>query len=272
MNNRKLTIIGAAILVVICCIIAAGCTSEDSAYHPAQIYDFENHYYNSEFLDYLTTRSEVPYLRGDDITYREGLTLSLHETGPSLNSEIVGGYAELTDLDQIRLEMMKNAGLTSTVVSSSEGIEFVDKENAVKYARLTNDALAEAAKQHPGQIIGTITLPTPYVEESIAELERCVNELGLQYWETHSNYGAETLADEKFEPLLAKCAELNVPIYLHPAYPSDEYLLEAGTAISTACFGFSADTMKTLLMLITNGIFDRYPNLQVLVGHIGEYF
>ncbi|HJJ55179.1 MAG TPA: amidohydrolase family protein, partial [Methanocorpusculum sp.] len=179
---------------------------------------------------------------------------------------------EITNLDQIRLDMMKNTGLTTIVVSSSEGIENVDKESAVKYARLTNDAVAAAAKKYPGQIIGTITLPTPYVEESIAELERAVNELGLQYWHTHSSYGDERLSDAKFEPLIAKCAELNVPIYLHPVCPSDDYLTDSGVTIATSGFGFSVDTMKTMLKLIISGTFDKYPNLQMILGHMGEYF
>ncbi|HJJ48015.1 MAG TPA: amidohydrolase family protein, partial [Methanocorpusculum sp.] len=131
---------------------------------------------------------------------------------------------------------------------------------------------AEAVKKYPGRFLGTITLPAPYVEESIAELERCVNELGLQYWHTHSNYGSEYLYEEKFEPLLAKCAELNVPIYLHPNYPSDEYLLDSGTSFAGAVFGFGADVMKTSYRLIVSGLFDKYPNLTLILGHMGEYY
>ncbi|HJJ36585.1 MAG TPA: amidohydrolase family protein, partial [Methanocorpusculum sp.] len=163
-------------------------------------------------------------------------------------------------------------GISTGVVSSSIAIELLPKEEAVKYARLTNDAVAEAMKQYPGRFLGTISLPTPYLEESIAELERCVNELGLQYWHTHSNYGDEYLYEEKFEPLLAKCAELDVPVYLHPAYPSDEYLLDSGTSFAGATFGFGVDVMKTSYRLIVSGIFDRYPNLTLILGHMGEYY
>jgi len=204
--------------------------------------------------------------------YSKGISLPLLKNDGSLNNDTSNLYAEITNIDQIRLNMMKDAGLTSAVISSSEGVEMIDKEAAVRYAQLTNDAVAAAAKKYPGQIMGTITLPTPYVEESIAELERAVNELGLQYWHTHSSYGEERLSDEKFKPLLAKCEELNVPIYLHPVYPRAEYLTDSGIAIATAGFGFSVDTMKTMLKLITNGTFDQYPHLQMLIGHIGEYF
>ncbi|HJJ36878.1 MAG TPA: amidohydrolase family protein, partial [Methanocorpusculum sp.] len=271
MNNRKLAIIGAAVLVIICCVLAAGCTAEDSTYQPARVYDLENHAYTSEFMDYLQTRTDCPYIIGNTFYYRDGMTMD-YSAFPSFNNGSGNVEQELLDLGEGRVATMDTVGITTALVSPSEGIEELDKENAVKYARQMNDAVAEAAKKYPGRILGTITLPTPYVEESIAELERCVNELDLQYWHTHSNYGGETLADEKFEPLLAKCAELNVPIYLHPAYPSNEYLLESGLAIASAGFGFSVDSMKTLLELISGGTFDRYPNLQMIIGHIGEYF
>ena len=243
---------------------------QDSAYQPERVYDLENHYYQPEFFDYLSSRTKFPYVDGGTMYYSEGVAIPFNAR--SLNNAPVSIYKELTNLDQIRFDLMKNAGITRVVVSSCEGIENVDKESAVRYARLTNDTVAAAAKKYPGQITGTITLPTPYVEESIAELERAVNELGLQFWHTHSSYGDERLSDAKFEPLIAKCAELNVPIYLHPVCPSAEYLTDSGMIMATAVFGFSVDTMKTALKIIISGTFDKYPNLQMILGHAGEYF
>ena len=270
MKAKAVLLTGVLALVIIGCILAAGCTSQDSAYQPERVYDLETHYYLPEFLDYLSTRTEFPYMDEGVLYYSEGISVPINR--PSFNYDSVNLYEERTNIDQIRLDMMEIEGITSVLVSSSEGIENVDKESAVKYAQLTNDAVAAAAKKYPGRIIGTITLPTPYVEESIAELERAVNELGLQYWNTHSSYGDERLSDAKFEPLIAKCAELNVPIYLHPVYSSSEYLTDSGAAIAGVLFGFSVDTMKTMLNLIIGGTFDKYPNLQMILGHAGEYF
>jgi len=286
MAIKKIAIIGVVALVVIGCVLAAGCTSnitqqqstsdvsngtQDSAYQPERVYDLEHHYFQPEFLDYLETRTDYPYFDGTNIKINELSNFPLDVSSLNTDSTVI---EEITNLGPIRLSTMDDAGITTGVVSSSYGIEMtsIPKEEAVKYARLTNDAVAEAVKKYPGRFLGTITLPTPYVEESIAELERCVNELGLQYWHTHSNFGEEYLYEEKFEPLLAKCAELDVPIYLHPATPSDSYLLDSGESFATAAFGYSVDVMKTSYRLIVSGIFDRYPNLKLILGHMGEFY
>jgi len=226
--------------IVIGCVLAAGCTSnttqqqsasdvssnngtQDSAYQPARVYDLEHHYYHPEFIDYLKTRVKYPYLDGINIRFNDVSNFPI--ASPSFNSDSTV-KEEITNLGNLRLSIMDDAGITTGVISSGVGMEMtsISKEDAVKYARLTNDAVAEAVKKYPGRFLGAITLPTPYVEESIAELERCVNELGLQYWHTHSNYGA------------------------------------------------AADVMRTSYLLIVNGTFDRYPNLTLILGHLGEYY
>jgi len=248
--------------------------TQDSAYQPARVYDLEHHYYLPEFVDYLGTRTEYPYFDESGIRYND---LSIFPVDfPSFQSNLTQAtlLKEITNLGPLRLSDMDDAGITTGLVSTSEGlgVSSLPKEAAVKYARLTNDSVAAAVKKYPGRFLGTITLPTPYVEECIAELERCVNELGLQYWHTFSNYGDERLYEEKFESLLAKCAELDVPIYLHPATPTDSYHLDSGISFVGAVFGFAADVMKTSYRLIANGTFDRYPNLILILGHLGEFY
>jgi len=131
--------------------------------------------------------------------------------------------------------------------------------------------VAETMKKYPDRIMGTAALPTPYVEDAIAELERCINELGFKYWHTHSNYINEHLYDEKFEPLIAKAAELGCDIYIHPALPNDANMKNIGFVYPSAGIGFGQDMMKTTVRLIMNGVFDIYPNLKIILGHQGEY-
>ncbi|HJJ48922.1 MAG TPA: amidohydrolase family protein [Methanocorpusculum sp.] len=268
--KRNVLVLGAAALVLIGCIIAAGCVSDNTA-GQTKIYDFEHHYIVPEFFDYLKDRTDYPLLTSDGILYRENCLLTIFCPSIGKNSN-ASTYEELTDLGALRLSILDNAGISTAMVSSGQGIEELSKEDAVRLAQITNNRVAEAVKKYPGRFLGTITLPTPYVEESITELERAVNELGLQYWHTHSNYNGEYLYEEKFEPIFAKCAELNVPFYIHPNYPCDDYLTNGGVLVSGAVFGFGVDVMKTSLLLTLNGVFDRYPNLQMIIGHMAEFY
>ncbi|HJJ36306.1 MAG TPA: amidohydrolase family protein [Methanocorpusculum sp.] len=273
MKRNALILCALVLVVVTCCVFAAGCTSQDTAYQPDRVYDLENQAYTHEFVEYLQTRTDYPYAVGETLYFRDGLTTG-HPSDFSFNGCPGGMVEEIYDIGDVRVSIMDEAGITTAVISCSPGVEEVPREEAVKYARQMNDAVAEAMKKYPGRILGAITLPTPYVNESIAELERCVNELGLQYWHTYSNYGynGDRLSDAKFEPLLAKCEELDVPIYIHPNFPITDYLLDSGAVFGSAGFGFSVDAMKTVLNLILSGTLDQHPDLTIILGHLGEYF
>nr|AIF26729.1 hypothetical protein [uncultured bacterium fosmid pJB84G2] len=236
-----------------------------------KVYDLEHHYYNPELVEYLKVRETPPMYRdGGMLIYHKGAMLPM-----GAKNEILGNLCMMdiiSDLGEMRLKNMDNAGVDVAVVSSGALIENLPKEEAIKYARITNNAIAEACRKYPDRFLGTICLPTTYVDEAIKELVRAVNELGLKYFHTHSNYGKETLADDKYIPLLAKCEELGVAIYIHPHNPASEYLLESGMMFSSAGFGFGVDTMKTSLNIILKGRLDQFPKLKIVLGHMGEFY
>lgn len=250
--------------------------SSNQAYKPAKVIDMEHHSFTQEFLDYLKTRTEYPtYQEGFGIWYREGAALPIEFPYIYSHIKCTDGKTMaqiLTDYDDIRIADMDNAGVTIASISTGSGIEDLPREESVKFARRTNDAIAAAVKRHPDRFVGTICLPTPYVEESVAELERAVKELGLKYWHTHSNYSNHYIYEEQMEPIFAKCAELDVPFYVHPTNPSCEYLIDSGASFASAGFGFGVDVMKCAVRLIMSGLFDRYPNLKMILGHMGEFF
>lgn len=272
--KKTLLIIAALVLVAFSSCKKEDNTVEPTVYSTTKVIDLEHHYYNQEFIDCLETRTELPYYRpGEGIWIREGSSNPIDFIYPWKNpfTENPHSLDLLTSLGENRLKFIDYAGVTLAAVSSGSCIEELPLEEAVLCAQKTNNAIAEAVKLHPDRYVGTISLPTPYVEEAIAELERAVNELGLKYWHTHSNYGDECLFNEKFEPLIAKCAELNVPIYIHPQSPYGDYLIETGNTLAGATFGYGVDVARTTLRLILNGVFDKYPNLKIIVGHMGEF-
>jgi len=234
-----------------------------------KIIDLEHHFYLQELLEWLKTKTAAPCMRDGSLMYRENVGVPLNIKGFNSDSPI---YDEVTDTDELRLSIMDNAGVDVGVISASPLIEELPREESVYFARKTNDAVAAAVKRHPDRFVGTICLPTPYVEDALKELDRAVNELGLVFWNTHSNYGEHYLYEPQFEPILARCAELGIPFYLHPHVPSDKYLLNLGAACAMAGFGFGVDTMKTSIGLIIGGLFDRYPNLRMILGHVGEFY
>jgi len=236
-----------------------------------KVIDFENHFYAPVFLNYLQTRTDYPYLdpKTRILYHFEGTYTPFNYKMPGTDVEALDFGA---DMGELRLAGMDHAGISTAALSSSVGIEELDKENAVKYAQITNNALAEACKKYPDRFMGTIALPTIHVDEAIKELERAKNELGFKYWHTHSNYGNENLSDDKFIPLLAKCEELNCPIYVHPYQANTSYLSNYGSMFASAGFGYGVDTMRTLLKFILNGRFDQFPRLKVIMGHMAEFF
>jgi len=232
----------------------------------------EHHFYPKELFEHLRTRKEPPYLDEKiGCIVNPGNALQ-GAVAPAFNPPM-NVCDEMMDLDKYRISRLDYAGVDVGVLSCDGYVElFADKEETVKYARLVNDAAYEACKKYPDRFYGSICLPAPFVEESIEELERCVNELGFKFWKTHSNYNNHFLYEDMFDPIIAKCAELGVAIYIHPQTPSCEYLNDSGPAFASAAFGFGVDVMKTTIRLVLKGTFDKYPNLQVVLGHMAEFF
>lgn len=96
-------------------------------------------------------------------------------------------------------------------------------------------------------------------------------ELKLKGWKTHSNYGENYIDDMRYWPILEKAEKLGIPIYLHPSYPSIPQLKTYyGLALSGAPFGFGVETAICMMRLILSSAFDRFPNLKIILGHLGE--
>ena len=122
----------------------------------------------------------------------------------------------------------------------------------------------------PNRYLGFAALAPKEPDEAVKELHRCVKELGFRGWNTHSNFGDSYLDDKRYWPILAKCEELRVPIYLHPTFPIIKQLTEYGLALAGPSFGFGIETSIVMMRLILSGVFDAFPKLMVILGHYGE--
>ena len=187
--------------------------------------------------------------------------------------------SRLEDLGEDRLHQMDIIGLDVMVLSvTTPATQTLSGTDAVPLARQANDRIAAAIKAHPDRFAGFATLPTPDPDQATQELQRAVEVLGLRGAMIHGRTRDRTLDCEEFRPILAKAADLGVPIYLHPQIPPKPVRkayfdgFDERLSVGFACggWGWHAEAAVEALRLIISGVFDQLPNLQVVLGYWGE--
>jgi 2,3-dihydroxybenzoate decarboxylase len=186
-------------------------------------------------------------------------------------------YQRLYDRGLLRLEQMDAAGIDFQILSLFDpGVQHeTDVARAIDLARRANDDLAETVRENPDRFGGFATLATQDPDAAGAELERAVTELGLVGGLINGHCQARYLDDPAYRGLFASAERMGVPIYLHPTTPHPA-VMDAWFApyvadgLHLASWGFAAETGTHMLRLIYSGLFDRFPRLQMIIGHLGE--
>lgn len=229
--------------------------------------DCETHFYSREFFEFLNASEKYPHYTREERTkaprihYAPGVSV---KQGDAL-------IENLLDLGQDRIEQMDAVGVDVQIVSLSEpSVELFDPKSGAALARSTNDVLAAAIESHPDRFMGFAAIAPQDPDEAVSELERAVTDLGFKGWLTHSNFGDTYLDHEKYRPILEQAEALGVPVYIHPSFPAITQLHDYGFALAAAPFGFQFETAMCLMRMILGGVFDRFPTLQVILGHLGE--
>jgi predicted TIM-barrel fold metal-dependent hydrolase len=219
------------------------------------------------------------------ITLEEHMsTHALHEAFASgargAPSEYVRRIQEkLLDLGAGRLADMDAAGIDVQVLSLAVAdLDRLEPATATSLVRDANDAMATAVRAHPDRFAALAALHLREPEKAAAELERCVRTLGFKGTLVNGASAGAFLDDPRFTPFWEAANSLNVPVYLHPAPPpaAVQQAYFSGLAehvaffLSTAAWGWHAETGLHVLRLIVSGLFDRYPGLQLIIGHMGE--
>ncbi|OBK26523.1 amidohydrolase [Mycobacterium asiaticum] len=185
----------------------------------------------------------------------------------------------LAELGDARIDAMDEAGIDVAVLSlAAPGAEQLDGPASVRLARDCNDTLATAVQKYPDRLSGFAALPTSEPEAAAAELERAVRSDGFVGANINGHCRGVYLDDPHFEPILAVAEALRVPIYLHPTMPPPAvvescyagFSEQVTFALATVGWGWHIDTGTHVLRLILGGVFDRHPDLQVIIGHMGE--
>jgi len=186
---------------------------------------------------------------------------------------------QLCDLGDKRIAEMDAAHIDMQILSlTSPGTEQLEVAEAKAFAREANDYLADAVRSHPARIGGFATLPTADPSAAAAELERTIRDYGFKGAVINGHVQGRYLDDKLFWPIFERAEALHVPIYLHPT-PPPKPVIEASyggfAPIVTDLFagpgwGWHIETAIHVIRIILGGTFDRYPGLQLVVGHMGE--
>jgi 2,3-dihydroxybenzoate decarboxylase len=178
----------------------------------------------------------------------------------------------IQDLGERRLRDMDDTGIALQILSlTAPGVQVFGAPEATALARSFNDQLAAAIATHPGRFAGLAAIAPQDPAGAALELERAVGKLGLKGAIVNSHTRGEYLDDPKFWAIFEAAEHLNVPVYIHPATPPKSMIapfLERG--LDGAIFGFAVETGLHLLRIVLAGVFDRFPKLRVVAGHLGE--
>ncbi|HEY6904779.1 MAG TPA: amidohydrolase family protein [Candidatus Acidoferrales bacterium] len=192
----------------------------------------------------------------------------LDNPGPRL-TEI---RAQIQDIGQRRIRDMDATGIAKQILSlTSPGVQVFDAPTAVSLATSFNDQLAEAIRKHPDRFAGLAAIATQDPSAAAKELDRAVKSLPLKGAIVNSHTRGEYLDEPKFWEIFEAAESLGVPIYLHPNTPSPRMIgpfLDRG--LDGAVFGFAVETSLHILRIVFSGVFDRFPKLRMVVGHLGE--
>ena len=177
-----------------------------------------------------------------------------------------------------RLKDMDEAGIDFQIIShSAPSVQKLDRDTAVRLAPLVNDRLHTAIGAHPTRFGGFATIATQDPKAAADELERAVTKLGFKGAMIHGLTNGRFHDEPDFWPIYERAQALDVPIYFHPAVPSEAVIeayykeyMEKYPIILRAAWGFTVETATQGLRLVLSGVFDKYPGLKVIFGHLGE--
>lgn len=235
--------------------------------------DTETHFFTPSYSKYVRSREVPPRFEDSERGVRAwdepSMPDFMHERGAKLE-------VALQEMGDERVAKMDAAGIDIQVLSlSTPGCEQFIAVDGDREAKRSNDELAEFIATRPDRFVGLAALAPSldHPEWAARELERCVNDLGFRGAKINSHIHDTFLDDEGYLPLMEAAAGLGVPLNIHPAVPHRrvaEPYLGYGFALVGPSLGFGAETALCSMRLIHSGVFDRFPDLQIVLGHLGE--
>lgn len=187
---------------------------------------------------------------------------------------------EILDLDDIRIGYMDKAGIELAILSlNAPAVQAIlDTDEAIRVSQKANDAMAAAVTRHPGRFLALAALPMQNPAAAGDELKRCVNELGFKgalvngFTQRDDVNSAFYYDLPEYRDFWQVVSDLDVPFYLHPRMQIAERapIYEGHPWLRSSPWGFAVETSTHALRLCGSGLFDDFPNLRIVLGHLGE--
>ena len=186
----------------------------------------------------------------------------------------------LMDLQGDRLKEMDQFGVEFAIQSlNSPAVQAVQNVRAaIELAERANDVLANEVAKRPDRLAGFAALPMQDPEAAIVEMRRCIKDLGFVGINVNGFSQKEDLNSliyydvPAYRPFWASVEKLDVPFYMHPRNPLTDQMpfFEGHPWFTNSPWAFALETAMHTLRLMGSGLFDDFPNLQLIVGHLGE--
>lgn len=178
----------------------------------------------------------------------------------------------LLDIGAARLAHMDAIGIDMQILSlTSPGVQVFETALATRLTAESNDALAAAVRAHPTRFAGLAAIAPQDPAAAAKEIERAASVLKLSGLIVNSHTKGEYLDAPKFRPIFEAAQALDMPIYLHPREPAASWVGPyLDYALWFAGWGFAAETGLHAMRLIMSGLFDRFPKIRIVLGHMGE--
>src|SRR5579862_7289094 len=183
----------------------------------------------------------------------------------------------LRDFEGIRLKEMGEAGIDMQVLShGAPSAQKLAADIAVPLTRGVNDRLHALVARRPDRFAAFAALPTAIPEAAADEFERTAK-LGFKGAMLHGLADGVFLDDKRFWPIYARAEQLDLPIYLHPSLPHPDvqrayyadYVKDFPT-VARPAWGYTVETATLAIRLVLSGVFEKYPKLKIILGHLGE--
>jgi 2,3-dihydroxybenzoate decarboxylase/5-carboxyvanillate decarboxylase len=179
----------------------------------------------------------------------------------------------LLDLEGERIQIMDQAGVDVHLLSlTSPGVQMFDPDTATNIATTANDRLAEMVNKHPKRFAGLASFAPQDPKRAAKEIDRAMNQLKLNGLIVNSHTDGEYLDDRKYWPIFEAATACNAALYIHPRNMPDPcaFMLHATPNLGGALWGYQMETGLHAMRLIVGGVFDQFPTLTVVLGHMGE--
>lgn len=167
-----------------------------------------------------------------------------------------------------RLQLMDGASVRMQVLSPTLAPYFADEDVAVRAAQLANDGQQRLVGRRPDRFASFASLPLPHVEASLDEMRRALDKLGMAGVTLQCSCLGCSIAEDRFDPLFAELNARGAVLFLHPSVNG-----LASTFITdwslTASAGPPMEDAVVALHLMVKGTPIRYPDIKIVVPHLG---